>query len=82
MVEAWFENRVVAWAGLVVGVVLLAFCGPALWSVLTDDDVVGKGWSNAWPVIGCIGGVTLLGLAWQGDGLSRKPRKREGPGAT
>lgn len=30
MLEAWFENRVVAWAGIVVGSVLLVVCATGL----------------------------------------------------
>lgn len=30
MLEGWFQNRVVAWAGIVAGTLLLVFCGPAL----------------------------------------------------
>jgi hypothetical protein len=28
VVAAWFENRVVAWAGLVVGALMMVFGGP------------------------------------------------------
>lgn len=30
MLEAWFENRVVPWVGIVIGTLLLVFCGPSL----------------------------------------------------
>jgi hypothetical protein len=36
VLEVWFENRVVAWAGIAVATVVLIFCAPALPSRLVD----------------------------------------------
>ncbi|WP_112275934.1 hypothetical protein [Lentzea terrae] len=81
MLEHWFQNRVVAWAGIAVGSPLLIFSGPALWSSLSDGDD-GKGWHNAWPVWGCLTGLLLLGLGLQHFWENRKPRNAKGPGTT
>lgn len=81
MLEDWFRNRVVAWAGIALGIPLLIFSAPALWSSLSDGDD-GKGFHNAWPVWGCVWGLLLLVLGLQHFWQNRKPRNAEGPGAT
>lgn len=72
MLEEWFKNPVIAWAGIVVGVALLVVCAPAAWTVLTDDVAGSRGWDNAWPIGGSVIGLVLLGLAAQGLWLNRE----------